>query len=63
MAIAWTVYEGARRSNGKPDRKLFEAFLSTCLDTTTHEQISGEQLKIRVDKALQSLAKSVSRIR
>lgn len=62
MAIGSAVYEGARKSNCEPDRGLFEAFLSTCLYKKTYEQVSGEKLKLRVDKALQSLAQSVSQV-
>lgn len=63
IAIGSAAYEGAQKCDTcNPDRRLFEAFLSTCLDTVTHEEISKEQLKVRVDEALQSLSKTVSQV-
>lgn len=62
VAIALVVYEGAQELKCAPDRDLLEAFLSTCLDTVTAEQASGEQIKVRLDKALQSLAGVVAKV-
>ena len=63
VAIALVVYEGGV-GQGKytPDRNLLEAFLSACLDTTTQEQVSEQQIKVRLDKVLARLAGMVTQV-
>jgi hypothetical protein len=62
IAMALAVYEGARQSGYAVDRSLLEAFLSTCLDTDTREQVSQEQATLQLDKVLKSLAGAVAQI-
>lgn len=62
VAIALAVYEGARQIGCAPDRRLLEVFLSTCLDTITREEVSEEQIKLRLDKALKRLAGTVAQV-
>lgn len=62
VVMAMALYEGAIKSGGAPDRRLFQAFLSACLDTETQERVSETQLSARVDKVLQTLGDVVSRI-
>lgn len=62
VAMALAVYRGAEACGGTPDRDLFRALVSTCLDTETRETLSEEGLNLRVDKMLAGMAEGVSRL-